>query len=144
MAAQTKSAEEKAGDGESDTDSEDKEEEEREQSVGSKARKRQAKEDMEEWPVGMNESSEDVSGSCLRINPTVSGKQNTNTSNPAVQLPVLRQLKGNNIKMQMWPIYWGSRARIGISGVCVFGVCINVDVGIKDTETAAHTANNML
>lgn len=24
---------------------------------------------MKEWPVGMNESYEDVSGSCLRINP---------------------------------------------------------------------------
>lgn len=30
--------------------------EEREQSVGSKVRKRQGKEDMKEWPVGMNES----------------------------------------------------------------------------------------
>lgn len=62
----------------------------------------------------MNESCEDVSGSCLRINPTESGKQSTNTSHSATELPVLRQLKGNIIQMQMWPIYWGANARIEI------------------------------
>lgn len=118
--------------------------EEREQSVGSKVRKRQGKEDMKEWPVGMNESWEDVSRSCLRINPTASGKQNTNTSNPAVQLPVLRQLKGNIIKMQMWPIYWGAGAWIEILDLCVcvclcvFGVYINVDLS-KRTWRQMHT-----
>lgn len=63
-------------------------------------------------------SCEDVSGSCLRINPTASGKQSTNTSHPAAELPVLRQLKGNIIKMQMWPIYRGAKAQIEILGVC--------------------------
>lgn len=68
-------------------------------------RKRQGQADMKEWPVGMKESCEDVSGSCLRINPTVSSQkeESTNTSRPAAELLV--QLKGNIIKMQMWPIY---------------------------------------
>lgn len=77
----------------------------REGSRGKKELERQGKENMKEWPVGINESCEDVSGSCLRINPTESGKQSTNTSHSATELPVLRQLKGNIIQMQMWPIY---------------------------------------
>ncbi len=80
---------------------------------------RQGKEDMKEWPVGMNGSCEDVSGSCLRINPAVSGKQSTNTLHPTSERRVLRQLKGNIIKMQMWPIYQGAKAHIKILCVCV-------------------------
>lgn len=72
---------------------------------GKKETERQGRGDMKEWLVGMNESCEDISAGCLRINPTVSGKQSTNTSQPTAELPVLRQLKGNIIKMQMWPIY---------------------------------------
>lgn len=89
----------------------------------SEREERRGKGDTKEWPVGMNESSEDVSGSCLRINPTVSRKQSTNTSRPAAELPVLRQLKGNFIKMQMWPIYQGAKAQIEIWDVCVCVFC---------------------
>lgn len=75
---------------------------------------RRGKENTQEWPMGMNESCEDVSGSCLRINPTESSKRSTNTSHPAAELPALSRLKGNIIKMQMWPIYGGAEAQTGV------------------------------